>query len=246
MIPSDIGGVLFDLDGTLYAHSRRLKLFMALACARDLGLLRRLSSVRRELAGRAFATEAAFFEAHHRLLAERCGVSPGRARRFYDERFLPALVELLRRHARARPGLVERFRELGARGVACCVLSDHGRIEERLEALGIAPRLFAACASSTESGALKPAPAPFLRMAERLGIPPPRWLVVGDRADTDAAGAAAAGMAFLGIGDRAAAAGFEPWPRVLERLAEIGREASRSAEPAGAADARAPRSADAG
>ncbi len=225
-----IEGVLFDLDGTLYAHSRRLKLRIVLACLRDLAPLRRLPSVRRELAGRLFESEAALLEEHHRLLAARSGVSPERARRFYEERFMPAFVEVLRRHARPRPGLVEQLRELAARGVACCVLSDHGQVEQRLEALGIDARLFRACASSASSGAFKPAPASFLQMAERCGIPPSRWLVVGDRPDTDAAGAAAAGMAFLGVCDRPIVVpDFQPWPRVLERLSEIGRHVGKDA-----------------
>lgn len=225
---SAIEGVLFDLDGTLYSRSWSFKVRLSLACIGDLGLLRRLPSVRRELAERAFETEAALLDAHHRLLAARCGVSPERARRFYEERLMPAFIGVLRRHVRPRPGLVEQVRELAARGVACCVLSDHGQVEQRLEALGIDAGLFRACASSASSGAFKPAPVSFLQMAERCDIPPSRWLVVGDRADADAAGATAAGMAFLGVCDAPVAApDFLPWPRVLERLSEIGRHVGK-------------------
>jgi FMN phosphatase YigB (HAD superfamily) len=111
------------------------------------------------------------------------------------------------------------------------VLSDYGQVEERLEVLGLGSGLFRACASSAASGALKPAPRSFLAMAERCGIPPTGWLVVGNRADTDAAGAVAAGMAFLGVRDRQVqSAGFEPWPRVLERLSQIGRSVGGGAQ----------------
>ncbi|MBI5546514.1 MAG: HAD family hydrolase, partial [Deltaproteobacteria bacterium] len=199
--PAQVAGVLFDLDGTLYAPPRLFKLRVALACGGDLGMLRHLSSVRHELAGRSFASEAALWDEHHALLARRCGATVERARRFYDQGFMPAFVEVLRRHARPRPGLVELVRELAARGVVCCVLSDHGRVEQRLQALGLDAGLFHGCASSAASGALKPAARPFLQMAQRFQVPPARWLVVGDRADTDGAGAAAAGMAFVGLGE---------------------------------------------
>jgi len=221
---SGVAGLIFDLDGTLYAPPRLLKLRVTLACRGEVSLLRALSPVRRALAGRSFESEAAFWDEHHALLARRAGGTVERARRFYEERFLPALVEVLRRHARPRPGVAALLEELGARGVCCCVLSDHGAVEPRLQALGLGPELFRGCASSAQSGALKPAPRPFLELARRFEVPPSRWLVVGDRADTDGAGAAAAGMGFLGVCDRRAVPeGFERWPRVIERLARVGR-----------------------
>ena len=54
--------------------------------------------------------------------------------------------------------------------------------------------------TSTDVGAAKPDPAVLLTVCARLGIDPGRALYVGDR-DTDAAAAAAAGMAYAPVGD---------------------------------------------
>jgi len=213
-------GVIFDLDGTLYSVPRLFRLRVALRCGRDMGLLRHLGAVQRTLAGRLFESEAALWSEHHRLWAERSGVSLERAQRFHDERFMPAFVGVLRR-VQPRPGLAELVQTLAGRGVVCCVLSDYGWVAQRLDALGLGSGLFRAHASSAQSGALKPSPRAFLQMAERFGISPSRWRVVGDRADTDGAGASAAGMRFLGVSERrVSAAGFHPWPTVLARLSD--------------------------
>ena len=152
---SEVAGVLFDLDSTLYARPRLLGLRIALACGSDLGMFRHLSAVRRELAGRSFGSEQALWEEHHTLLARRRGVTVERVRRFYEGRFMPAFVEVLRRHARPRPGLPEQLRELAARGVVCCVLSDYGWVEQRLEALGLGRGLFHGCACSAASAPIR-------------------------------------------------------------------------------------------
>jgi FMN phosphatase YigB (HAD superfamily) len=56
------------------------------------------------------------------------------------------------------------------------------------------------CTSDPEVRALKPNPRGFLRACERWRIEPREVLVVGDRADVDARGAAAAGMPCVIIG----------------------------------------------
>ena len=80
------------------------------------------------------------------------------------------------------------------------VLSDYPA-EAKLRALGLAGRFsLVLCATDPEVGAFKPNPRGFLRACERWQIARGDVLVVGDRVDVDAAGAAAAGMPCVIIG----------------------------------------------
>lgn len=65
-----------------------------------------------------------------------------------------------------------------------------------LEELGLADR-FDACVLSWEEGALKPDPALFQRMTERLELPPSELLMVGDNLRDDVLASEAAGMQAL-------------------------------------------------
>jgi FMN phosphatase YigB (HAD superfamily) len=57
------------------------------------------------------------------------------------------------------------------------------------------------CATDPDVGALKPHPRGFERASARWRLDPAEVLFVGDRIDVDAAGAAAAGMPCVIIGD---------------------------------------------
>jgi len=58
------------------------------------------------------------------------------------------------------------------------------------------------CAADPEVGRFKPDPRGFLAAAARWQLDPSEVLVVGDRPDADAAGAAAAGMPCVIVGNR--------------------------------------------
>jgi REG-2-like HAD superfamily hydrolase len=89
------------------------------------------------------------------------------------------------------PAVLEALR---ARGLRLGVVSNwDGTLEERLRAWGLR-RHFDAVADSAVVGAAKPDPAIFRGVLEALGVPPARCLHVGDRPDTDVAGARAAGV----------------------------------------------------
>ncbi|MBW2264536.1 MAG: HAD family hydrolase, partial [Deltaproteobacteria bacterium] len=102
------------------------------------------------------------------------------------------------------------------RGLKTAVLSDYGRVAERVEALRLPVTLFDDLASAEDAGALKPSPLPFLMSARNLGLEPDQVLVVGDRDDMDGQGAMAAGMAFLRLGS---------WSRVARELSMLGTQA---------------------
>ena len=88
---------------------------------------------------------------------------------------------------------------LAARGLRLGVVSnwDCG-LRNVLAGLGIAHH-FAAIVPSAEVGAPKPQPAVFEAALSRLGVEPSEAIHVGDRPETDAAGASAAGIGAVTI-----------------------------------------------
>jgi len=203
-----IRAVLFDLDGTLY-HQRRMRALMAmeltaLVCRRPLQ------------APRSWRTLAAFRSAQEALRLEEASAGAS-ARQLeiaarqtgltVDE--VDAIVSewMIERPLKHMPrcraaGVIELLAFLNNRGVAVGVLSDYPA-ESKLQALGLAGRFSVVlCAGDPEVGVLKPNPRGFLLASERWQLDPGEVLVVGDRADADAAGAAAAGMPCVIIGRR--------------------------------------------
>jgi HAD superfamily hydrolase (TIGR01509 family) len=193
-------GVIFDLDGTLYTLPW-MKARMALALWRSVSLLRALTSSRGALRGRAFPDREALLAALHRELADRAGTTADRAAAWYDGRFLPAFVALLARGATVRPGLAALLARLRGRGVRTAVVSDFGRVADRVAAIGLAPALFDDLVAAEDHGVLKPSAAPFAAVARGWGIGASEIVVVGDREDLDAASARAAGMGYVGVGN---------------------------------------------
>ena len=84
--------------------------------------------------------------------------------------------------------------ELRAAGKRLGVFSDYAP-DAKLEALGVRD-LFDVTLAATDPGVnrFKPDPAGFLEGARLLGAPAAEVVYVGDRADVDGEGAAAAGM----------------------------------------------------
>jgi FMN phosphatase YigB (HAD superfamily) len=120
-------------------------------------------------------------------------------RSWYFDRYMPLMIKVLRRYYRPRPGAAELLRALAGTSFPFAVYSDYPFTAERLSALGLGT---AGCTSygPEHFGAQKPAARPFLVIAQDLGVPPARVLVIGDRDDTDGAGARAAGMGYAGTG----------------------------------------------
>jgi HAD superfamily hydrolase (TIGR01549 family) len=91
-------------------------------------------------------------------------------------------------------GLTALLDVLERTGVRAGILSDYPA-EAKLRALGVLDRFRPVlCASDPDIDAFKPHPRGYLKACEVWGVPPSEVLFVGDRADVDAAGAAAAGM----------------------------------------------------
>lgn len=94
-----------------------------------------------------------------------------------------------------RTDILERLRQGRASGAIQVALSD---LEARgkIEALGLAS-YFAEAVSAEALGFWKPSPEPFRWIQRRYGVEPGEHLHLGDRDETDGAGARAAGCRFV-------------------------------------------------
>jgi phosphoglycolate phosphatase-like HAD superfamily hydrolase len=213
----NVRGIVFDLDGTMYPLGR-LRLYVMLALSPWLGRLRRYTALRAELAGEDFGSgEALWAETLARLARDPAEQAAWGS--WIRARYDRVVAQGMRTVARARPGLPAALTRLQASGVQLAVVSDYRGVDERLRELGLDPEVFALRLETEALGAMKPAPRIASLTEERLGIPGPQLLVVGDRAFTDQRFADALGARFLGVADRQPAKpGFFAWPEVLARI----------------------------
>ncbi len=184
-----IRGVTLDVDGTLYDFGTMMRAgFPALLfLRRDFLDLFRVRDGMRGLGPLSdFRTEQA------RRLSELRGISLGEARALVEDmvdRRWPRIF------ARVKPlrGLRRVLEELARGGLRLGLVSEYP-IEPKLSLLGLTDLPFAAKVCCEEVGALKPHPAAFLAAAQRMELPASEILHVGDREDSDVAGARCAGM----------------------------------------------------
>jgi putative hydrolase of the HAD superfamily len=217
--------VAFDLDGTLYPTSslylralplalpniRRLAAFNA---ARQ--TLRRLGSEDAEYRRNPPRGEEAFRLLEASLAAPAMGMRPEEAlayiaREFYEK------VESLFEDLKPFRGVDKALDALAERGLRLAVLSDLPP-RRKLKLLGLEGRFETALCSSA-SGYLKPAPEPFMMLAENLGLQPERILYVGNSPNVDARGANKVGMTSAIVSRRRireADFSFFKWSRLVE------------------------------
>jgi FMN phosphatase YigB (HAD superfamily) len=216
-----IEGVVFDLDGTLYAlPARQLRLTLALWRWKDLRVLRHLLGTRTWIRSKSYTDRKAFYAAFCEELGRRAGISPPEAGEWYENRFLGSFVNMLAKRARVRPGLLALLARLRQNGAKLAVVSDYGYVRERLDALNIPIDAFDQLCSSEDYGVLKPSPRPLTALAEEWGLNPKCIVMIGDRKDLDQASATAAGVNFLGISDRSRREkeGFVRWREAVTFL----------------------------
>jgi HAD superfamily hydrolase (TIGR01549 family) len=222
---TQIQGVLFDLDGTLY----RQDLMRALMAVELAGLA--LSGPRQ--ASRHLRALKAYRAAQEQLRHSEPGPAPSQAEAAARASGLTvAEVEtlvaewMIRRPLKylqfcRRSGVSDLLDRLRRADIRAGILSDYPA-GEKLRALGLEGRFAPVlCATDREIGAFKPSPRGFLRACEVWRLAPSEVLYVGDRIEVDAAGAEAAGMRCVIIGaerDRSGSAGgFAVYPS-FERL----------------------------
>ncbi|HEY3346886.1 MAG TPA: HAD family hydrolase [Nitrospirota bacterium] len=200
---TNLRGILFDLDGTLYFQPR-VQAIMLTRILKEVALtrpwlcqwevvkvLRAFRKNRENL--RAIPAGSGIRGLQYSVVAEELGIMPGRVKEivelFMYEKPLSALKSIS--NARTR----EAIERLKKRNFKIGVFSDYPA-EDKLAALGLEYTLFDVVADSTmpEIDALKPNPRGFIYSADKMGLAPSEVLYVGDRVDVDIAGAAGAGM----------------------------------------------------
>jgi FMN phosphatase YigB (HAD superfamily) len=201
--------VILDVDGTLYRQGpvRRgmlWRLLRAHVAAPRAGMLtmRTLQAYRRaqEVLREASDVLPDLAAAQVRVACRACGVPEEHVATCVARWIESAPLGLVAR-SRYR-GVAEFLCGARARGLRLGVFSDYPP-GPKLEALGLAD-LFdvAVCAQDAEVGRLKPHPRGLEVTARQLGVDPRQAMYVGDRPETDAVAASAAGMACAILGRR--------------------------------------------
>ncbi|GHV60716.1 hypothetical protein AGMMS49587_03000 [Spirochaetia bacterium] len=192
-----VRGFIFDVDGTLY-DSRRIHRRVFFARPLDVCLLLADRRARKSLIGADYGDAETYYREFFSLMSRAVRKSESFVRKWYFDAFMSRMCRILKERYRPRPGCIELLETLTRKGIKFTIYSDYPLAAARLRALGLnvedsriyGPDIF---------GAQKPAARPFLSIAEDMGITPGEILVVGDRDDTDGAGAAAAGMGYIRI-----------------------------------------------
>lgn len=195
----DINGIIFDLDGTLYRMNWYLRPLLTLNLISTCLRLPRFLKVRATFSGVDMNSSDNLINSISEKVAFLEKSSIPEIRSWIENKFYPSFVKSMFFFRQSRPQINETLLSVKATGRKLAVLSDFGRVCERLKNLSIEPSLFHTVTSSEYSGALKPAARPFLEIAEEWKIAPENILVIGDRNDTDGAAARAAQMHFLQI-----------------------------------------------
>jgi putative hydrolase of the HAD superfamily len=184
----DIDGVAFDLDGTLYPNYRfyvRLIPFIL----KEQRLLRAMGKARNIL--RKLFSGGGFYERQARIMAEILKSDPQTVHERL-ERLIYRGWEPIFTSIKLYPHVKETLQVLRDGGLKLGVLSDFPP-ELKLKNLGLSG-FWDTVLCSEDTGCLKPDPAPFLALAEKMGIKPERLLYVGNNVTYDIAGAKQVGM----------------------------------------------------
>lgn len=190
----DIGAlraVSWDVDGTLYSTRRLAARFWlavlsasldgnANAAWRAAGAMRRFRKRMEQVRANGGCLETDDASIEQRVALEQDWLSPE----------IAALG--------ARPGVASALRAFRARFESQVALSDF-EPTHKLASLGLLG-CFDATYSGERLGYLKPSPEPFRRILRDLDLQPENLLHIGDRPETDGAGATAAGCRVLVLG----------------------------------------------
>ncbi len=200
MLPlENIECVIFDLDGTLY-NKRYLPLRMVLADWRHIGLLRAERAARKQLAGKYFGSAEALYKMLFFVMSQITCKPVDEVRTWYYGTYMPTMVRVLKQYYSATPWACETLTLLKKKGVRMVVFSDYGFVEEKLEALQLSTINYQLSTySAPEMGGLKPCKEAFENLLHTLQVKPANALMIGDRDDTDGAGARSVGMKFYKV-----------------------------------------------
>jgi putative hydrolase of the HAD superfamily len=195
-MPREIEGVAFDLDGTLYPNYR-LYVRLIPFILRDVKLLWAMGKARDNLRLDAAASAGSeswydrFYDLQARIMAEVLRETPDAVKARTEKRIYRGWEPLFRR-IRLYPHVRETLGGLREAGLTLGLLSDFPP-ELKLKYLGLGD-YWDTLLCSEVVGKLKPDPAPFLALADRMGLPPEKILYVGNSVSYDIIGAKGVGM----------------------------------------------------
>ena len=192
---STVDLVVLDLDGTLY-DKRHLSLRMVLHALCDIRKMQAERHTRAKMKGIYLGNKEAFYESYFLHLSQMLKTSADSVQQWYENRYMPLMVNLIGKHHLAGDWIMPFIQQCRSRGIKLVVLSDYDHAEDKLQALGLSPTLFDWVVSAPALGGLKPAPQLLHQVAQQMGLPVEKCLVIGDREDTDGAMARATGAQF--------------------------------------------------
>lgn len=196
---SQYRAVIFDLDGTLY-DNKGLPFKLVLADIPNMFVLGAERVARKSIKGIDYGNAAGVYDALFGRMAEiKHSLTPEKARRWYQDKYMPLQVGLLALYFNARPLAIEMLQALRDRGVRIFLYSDYGHETEKIEALQIPENLFDGIVSAAKMGGLKPCQASMQRLMQQFGLESETTLYVGDREDTDGESARSVGMTFYNV-----------------------------------------------
>ena len=187
--------VIFDLDGTLYAKPHMVW-HMLFSAPNEWRLMWAERKTRKQLRGKWLGDENKFYQTYFQTMATYCSLSTDKLRTWYFEKYMPLMVNVIRKYYKTAEWMLPLILECKKRGIRLVILSDYGHTHEKLEALGLEKDLFDWVVSAPELGGLKPAPQLISKVTESMGVTNSQCLVIGDREDTDGLLAKSAGVAF--------------------------------------------------
>jgi len=191
-----IKAVIFDLDGTLYDNSC-LPRYLVLHNIVHLHLLYAERLCRLHISGRYYGGKGATYRELFRRIALTAHTTQEKAAAWYWNKYMPLQVKVLKKHCHAKPWVLPTLNLLRERGITVACFSEYGFVREKLRAIGIEPALFDYIVDAPTAGGCKPCRKAFLYVAKKIDAYPADILMVGDREDTDGAGAEASNMQFL-------------------------------------------------
>lgn len=184
--------VIFDLDGTLFDKSG-LPLYLILKqfLRGRLVTLKKERNARSRIKGKFFGSEEGFYNAFFNEFGNKT------ARKWYFDYYMHDMTHILEKHYHLNPWVLDTVKRLKQKGIKVVVFSDYNYVKEKLEALGLDLSLVDYYFDAPCLGGLKPCKESFLALCEAIGEQPSDCIMVGDRDDTDGAGARSVGMPFV-------------------------------------------------
>lgn len=188
--------VIFDLDGTLYDNSR-LPFYVIIRNLFSLRLLAAERMCRHTMSGCYFGTKGLAYDELFKRISQKTGKSVEKVTRWYWDVYMPSQVKALKCHMHAKPWVLPTLNSLKEQGVKIACFSEYSFIREKLSALDINPDIFDFIIDAPTAGGFKPCRKAFMYVAAKLDTHPADILMVGDREDTDGAGAQSCKMMFV-------------------------------------------------